>query len=235
MEGLGGGKRVRSAAAAREANISSGRFDPISGAIDYAIAAVNTRDVKVPSMLDINAGIFPDFAVIGSGPVLTKQGGSYQPIGSTSPSPQPEIAKLALQLPIAEQIVQAGAGMLGSLASGYALQKGGEKLGIGLPGGMYEAPWETGPWRVPDIPTQGRIQRWSTGTADFAVVHYPDGHKQHWVLGKDMIWKRYRPSKPIVIGKAATRKNRSKIMRALKRHNKTVKPIITSKTGAVYR
>jgi hypothetical protein len=221
-----GGRKARAARVPRATNIESGRYDPISGAVDYAIGAIHTSDVVVPSILDVEAGIAPAMTSVP----LRNRIRSSQPVkAALSLDPQPALA------------------MLPGMTYDYLREKYGGDLmpyGVeewspepafeipGLPWGQYENPFSPGPWRVPDLPGGVRTRkRWSTGTAEFAI----DELGNHWVMGKDGYWKKFRPSRPIVIGKAATRRNRSKIIRALKRFNKTTKTIKTSKTGVVLR
>lgn len=103
----------------------------------------------------------------------------------------------------------------------------------GLPGGEYEfqdiLPGGA-PFRMPDLPGGLRMsQNWWTGTTMFAI----DELGGRWVAKKvrrrflpdTWTWHKYRLRKPIVIGKQATPKNRRKIVRALKRFNKTARPI----------
>ncbi|KKM00496.1 hypothetical protein LCGC14_1803880 [marine sediment metagenome] len=106
-------------------------------------------------------------------------------------------------------------------------------LDLGLPGGEFEfrdiIPGGA-PFRMPDLPGGLRMAKsWWTGTTMFAI----DELNGRWVAKKirrrwlpdTWIWHKYRMRKPIVIGKAATPKNRRKIVMALKRYNKTARPI----------
>lgn len=175
-----------------------------------------------------------------------QEGGEQVYTGSTPQEPVGFSGGFGGQGSIITAAAAAGS-VLAPLAVGYAAGEMDitDLLSIGAPGGEYDisaiAPGGA-PFRFPDLPGGLRMAKhWWTGTTMFAIDEL-DGR---WVAKKlrrrfmpdTWIWHKYRLRKPIVIGKAATPKNRRKIVRALKRFNKTAKPIYgpSRRRGSVRR